>query len=118
MRISYYLDDDSALRAIRSQATARGFRVVCPDDVGLRGGSDDAHLRFAAENGLVLVSGNEADFIRLHWDWMAAGREHAGVIIAAQALGLGERVRRLLSFLELASAEDMRNKLEFLSDWG
>ena len=65
----------------------------------------------------MLATANEADFVRLHWEWISQGRTHAGIIIAAQDLPAGERIRRLLVFLQLAAAEDMANKIEYLTEW-
>ena len=117
VRISYYLDDDSSFRSLAAQAQSRGFVVKRPEDAGMRGKTDLEHLVFAAEHGFVLVTANESDFVRLHWDWVSQGRTHAGLIIAAQDPLAGERIRRLLVFLQLATAEDMANKIEYLTEW-
>lgn len=36
----------------------------------------------AAREGRALVSANVADFMRLYGEWGAAGRRHAGIVIA------------------------------------
>jgi hypothetical protein len=49
---------------------------------------------------------------------MAAGGEHAGLILTQQhRFTLGEHLRRLLRLAATISAEEMRNRLEFLSSW-
>ena len=46
--------------------------------------SDDEHLAYASEHGCVLYSFNVSDFFGLHTEWINAGREHAGMILAPQ----------------------------------
>lgn len=48
----------------------------------LRGLADEELLAIAAREGRALVSENVADFMRLYGEWGAAGRRHAGVVIA------------------------------------
>ncbi len=44
---------------------------------------------------------------------------HAGIILARQRqYSVGEQMRRLLKLVGAMSAEDMQDRLEFLSDWG
>ena len=79
MSVRLYLDDDSGLLALISQARQEGLTVVRSDDVGMRGASDAEHLRYAAATGLVLVTCNwrEAspdEFVgKAEWlkDWLA-----------------------------------------------
>ena len=117
MRLSFYLDDDSASRTVVRELTRLGFDVRTPDDAGRRGVPDEQHLEFSATEGRALVTGNQADFVRLHWEWIGTGRHHAGIIIARQTMGLGQRVQLLARLGELVDTEDMRDRLEFLSAW-
>jgi hypothetical protein len=75
---------------------------------------DRDHLAFAAREGRSLYSFNVGDYCRLH----AMGRSHAGLILAQQQrYPVGEQMRRLLRIVAAKSAEDMRNRIEFLSAW-
>jgi hypothetical protein len=48
----------------------------------------------------------------------AQGRSHAGLILAQQQrYPVGDQVRRLLRLVAAKSAEQMRNRIEFLSAW-
>ena len=59
--------------------------------------SDDKHLAYATERGCVLYTFNVSDFYRLHTEWIDAGREHAGMILAPQQrYSVGEQLRRIL----------------------
>jgi Domain of unknown function (DUF5615) len=48
----------------------------------LRGLADEELLVVAARENRALVSENVADFMRLYGEWGAAGRRHAGIVIA------------------------------------
>lgn len=85
----------------------------------MSGRPDAEHLIFATEAGRVLVTGNIGDFNRLHRRWMDEGRHHAGILlIKQQRWSVGEVLRRLERLLDARSADDMVDRLEWLSDWG
>lgn len=66
-------------RALRDRgADAEGVDERSP----LRGLADEELLVIAAREGRALVSENVADFMRLYGEWGAAGRPHAGIVIA------------------------------------
>lgn len=96
-----------------------GVDVVTPSDAGLMGAEDEAHLMFARESGRVLYSFNAADFCRIHFEWSAANRPHAGMIVGCQQrYSVGEQMRRILRPRAELSPARMRNQLEYLSNWG
>jgi hypothetical protein len=87
-------------------------------DAGLGGLDDERQLAYAADCACVLYSHNASDFFRLHAEWVAAGREHAGIILAPQQqYSIGEQLRRVLRIRARISAEGMRNRIEFLTNW-
>jgi len=88
-------------------------------DAGLTEKSDDEQLAFAAERGCALYTFNVSDFYRLHREWISAGRQHAGMILAPQQrFSVGEQLRRILRLRATVSSESMRNQVEFLANWG
>jgi hypothetical protein len=75
-------------------------------------------VAFAAERGFVLYTFNVSDFYRLHTEWVAAGREHAGIVLATQQrYSVGEQLRRILRLRAVVTAAGMRNQVEFLGNW-
>lgn len=117
MTLRLYIDDDSGARALADRAQKSSITLVRSDEAGLRGASDNVHMAFAAENGLVLVTANARDFVPLHWQWMAQGRHHSGLIIATQGLSVGERIRRLLEFCTAADPDDLVDTVFYLTQW-
>ena len=70
------------------------------------------------EHSRAVYSYNRGDFYRLHTTWLRDGRNHSGIILSRQDLPIGEQLRRLLRLINRLSAEEMRNRVEFLSNWG
>ncbi len=56
--------------------------------------------------------------MRLHWQWLTIEKPHAGIIIVQNRLSVGEQLRRLARLAATRTPEQMRNRLEFLNDWG
>lgn len=93
--------------------------MLTADEAGLRGRADAEQLVYASAQGRALYSFNITDYNRLHYDYLVAGDTHAGIILAAQQrYGVGEQMRRLLRIISTLTAEQLRDQLEFLSDWG
>jgi Domain of unknown function (DUF5615) len=80
--VKLLLDEMYPSRLARS-LRERGVDAEGVDECGpLRGLADEELLVVAAREGRALVSENVADFMRLYGEWGAAGRRHAGIVIA------------------------------------
>ena len=98
---------------------ARGLDVQSVRDSGMLGRPDSEHLKYAASQGRVLYSGNVGDFHQLHSEYMASQRSHAGIVLAhRRKYPVSEQIRRLLKLTTTLSAEEMKDRLEFLNSWG
>ena len=98
---------------------ARGVDVLTAQDAKMLHRKDEDQLLLAAEQRRLLYSFNVPDYRKIHRDWLTRGREHAGIIIGQQQrYSVGEQMRRLMRILESETAESMRNRVEFLSQWG
>jgi len=116
--VRLYFDADSMERAVVSGLRARGVDATSALEVGMADSSDEEQLEFARTDRRVLFSFNVSDFQRIHTQYMSQGETHAGIILAAQQrYSVGERIRRLQRLIAARSAEEMNNRLEFLSDW-
>jgi hypothetical protein len=73
-------------------------------------GADDAQqLAFAQQNGRVFVT-RDADFLRLN----AHGSVHAGIVYSPRRMSIGAFVANLLLIHHARTAEEMRNRVEYL----
>ena len=116
-QVKIYIDEDAMdgdpVVALRS----RGVTVTTPLDAGLIGKPDEEQLAFERE--CVLYTFNVSDSFRLHTQWISAGRAHAGMILAPQQrFSVGERLRRIVRLRAATTAMSMRNRIEFLGNWG
>lgn len=119
MTIRLYLDDDSLAEALVKALRDNNIDVVASREARMDGRDDEEHLAYAAEQGRVLCSFNTRDFYRIHSQWLAEGKSHAGIILAQQRKhSVGERLRRILNLAAYKSHDDMKNSVEFLSKWG
>jgi uncharacterized protein with PIN domain len=119
VEIRLYLDEDSMARTLIRALRARGVDVESALEAGMVDRSDAEHLELATRQGRVLFSFNVGDFCRLHTEYLSAGKPHSGVVVSRQQhYSVGEVMRRLLRLISTRSAEDMRNRLEFLAAWG
>ena len=114
-----YIDEDSMDRALLRALRARGVDVITALEEGMIEREDTEHLEYAITQGRVLYTCNVADFYRLHTDFLAQGKSHAGMILAPQQrYSVGEVMRRLLKLIHTKSAAEMSNSIEFLQAWG
>ena len=80
--------------------------------------SDEEQLAWAFEQGRTLYTYNASDFCRLHSEFLRQERHHAGIIIGdQQTVSIGEELQRLINISEAKTAADMKDILEFLSNW-
>jgi hypothetical protein len=106
-------------RALARALRARNVDVTTALEQGMIERSDSAHLDYATAQGRVLFSFNVGDFCRLHGEYLAQGKPHAGIIVSPQQkYSVGEQMRRLLRIAANRSAEQMCDNLEFLGHWG
>ena len=109
MRLRFHFDEHIPT-ALADALRHRGIDVTTTSDAGLLGAKDRDHLAFVTNEGRVLVT-QDADFLRLH----ASGEGHAGIAFCQPQLrGIGEMLRRLILMHAALSAEDMKNKVEYV----
>jgi uncharacterized protein with PIN domain len=119
MTIRLYLDEDSSDTDLLKGLRLRGVDVVSTAEVGMLEQSDEEQLRWAAEHQRVVYTSNRCDFYRIHSDWMRDERTHYGIILGhQQRYSIGEQTYRLVRLINRFTAEEMQNRIEFLSNWG
>lgn len=86
--------------------------------LGRNGFGDEEHLEFAASEGWTMFTFDTGDFARLHWQWIATGRSHAGIIVYPNSLlPVGEMLRRMTRRLADFEEQSLAGKLVYLSDY-
>jgi predicted nuclease of predicted toxin-antitoxin system len=94
-----------------------GFDLILAREAGNKMLSDEEHLVWATERNRVILTHDRKDFIPLAKTWALAGRDHTGVILSAQPgedSPYGVLLRRLQRLLDTFTADDLRNRVEWL----
>ena len=115
-RIKIYTDED-VHSGVVSGLIRRGLEATSTPPHGNLGRTDEEQVRYATALGAVLLTHNIQDFPRLHYEMTERGESHAGIVVARQDFTVGEIIRRTLNLSALLSAEEMVNRLEYLSGW-
>lgn len=107
-----YLDEDVDV-LIAEFLRVRGFNVLTTVEAGQLGASDARQIAFAVDRGLVVVTHNRADFVRLHEQFHARAQQHHGIIVARRRPAR-EAASRLLVILDKLTADEMQGQLIFI----
>ncbi len=119
MKLRLYLDEDTIRAGLVQALRSYKVDVATVYESEKLGDSDEQQLRYASTQERAIYTFNRKDFMALHTNWLEAGRAHAGIIIGQQQrFGIGEQARRLVKLVDTVSAEEMRDRVEFLSAWG
>lgn len=102
----FYLDE-SVDPAVAVGLLARGASATTAKEEGRLGHSDDEHLAYAHEHGLVLVT-QDRDFVRMHWEGVA----HAGIVYASRQRSTGAIVRWIAALSDVYEGPEFAGRLE------
>jgi hypothetical protein len=113
--IRLYVDEDAAQQAVVDGLRSCGLDVQTVLDLQLEAMSDEEQLEYATANNRTIYTLNVGDFAKLHSEWLANDRQHAGIIaIPRQRYSIGEKVRRIVEFAQSTSGDEMMDRIEFL----
>jgi hypothetical protein len=115
--VRLYFDEDSSRHALARELRSRGADITTAPEAGTLGKTDEEQLEWSSSEGRALYSFNRGDFYALHTAWLKARRSHSGIILSRQDLSVGEQMRRLPWLIASLTAEEMHNRIEFLSAW-
>ena len=112
------LDENAMHRDWRRPLAPLFEAVETMQSLGRNGFRDDEHLEFAAAEGWIIFTFDAGDFARLHWQWIADGRSHAGIIVDPNSLlPVGEMLRRMTRLLADFEEQSLAGQLVYLSDY-
>ena len=115
MRIKLYLDEDVP-SSFAQALINRGVDVITTQQAKNDSNSDLQQLIYATKEQRTIFTHNKKDFILLHNEYLQNKEDHTAIIISDQ-LPTGILLRRFMKLWFSISAEDMKNRLEFLSNW-
>jgi len=115
MRLKFYLDEDVPLSFAQALLN-RGVDVITTQNAGNSGKNDEEQLIYAANEERVMFTHNKNDFINIYKKFIENDIPHAGLIVTDQ-LPIGTLLRRTMKLWFTLSTNDMKDRLEFLSNW-
>jgi len=115
MKIKLMLDEDVQIE-LASALKAEGIDAISAQEFGRKGLPDEEQLNFADNNGRVIFTYNVGDFVKLHGTFITQGRDHQGIVVSKQ-LSISQALKGFLRLVNTLSANEMANRLEFLSNW-
>jgi hypothetical protein len=113
--ITFYTDEDVHGDAIKI-ARHRGVAIVTANEAGMGGSEDEDHFAYAVETGFILVSANVQDFRPLFDAWVAAGREHPGMVLISsrKAQRAGTIADGLCLIYENYGRDELRDRIRWV----
>ncbi len=115
MRIKLYLDEDVP-SSFAQTLINRGVDVITTQQAKNDSNSDLQQLILCDKRTKNYFTHNKKDFILLHNEYLQNKEDHTGIIISDQFTH-GDSPEKIYETLVFSSAEDMKNRLEFLSNW-
>jgi hypothetical protein len=109
---SIYTDEDVDV-LIKPLLKAKGFNVSTTLDEGMLGKSDREQLEHAIELKSIFLTHNRVHVEKLYTKLIEEGKEHYDIIIATRR-NVYELARRVSRFLELHTAESIKNQLWYI----
>jgi predicted nuclease of predicted toxin-antitoxin system len=104
--LKFYFDTHIA-KASALQLRAKWVTVIRCEEVGMAEGSDEQHLRYATDEGCVMMSQDE-DFTALAARWHKNGRHHGGIMkVSTQYSGeaqISHILQQLMFYVEAEQA--------------
>lgn len=93
-----------------------GFDVTSSQETDLLSDDDSAQLAHSASQQRAKLTFNSADFVALHEQYMADGKEHWGIVLSTEE-SIRVLMRRLLRLLNSVSSDDLKNQIRWLNDF-
>jgi|GEM_PF-1325152 len=115
MQIKLYLDED-VQTAVAEALREKGFDVIATEEVNRKSSPDDEQLKYAIQAERTIVSYNRGHYARLHYEYQCQQQNHLGIIVSTQ-FSIETTVNCLIKLMSKYSAEEMINRLEYLSSW-
>ena len=103
-------------KQVAIQLRQRGIEVIRCEEVGMAEADDEAHLVYATENQLALIT-KDAGFRARHFRWLNENKEHGGIFFCADRhiAAIGKIVNGCNAFYKLieegaGTLDDIKNE--------
>jgi predicted nuclease of predicted toxin-antitoxin system len=103
-------------KQVALQLRQRGIDVIRCEEVELADADDEAHLQYASENQLALIT-KDAGFRSRHFQWISQAKTHYGIFFCADrhAAAIGKIVNACYAYAQLieegaGTLDDIKNE--------
>jgi Domain of unknown function (DUF5615) len=111
--IRLYFDEDVSV-FVAQLLRPHGFEILTTREAQNLGRSDAAQLQFAAVHQHTVLTHNRCDYERLHEAALIEQRFHFGILIASRRASDFELARRIMTVLNMFTADEMTNQLLYI----
>lgn len=112
-RLKIYTDENVDIR-IAEGLRKRGIKAFSAAEKGLQGVPDIEHFEYCSNIQAVIFT-HDHNFLEIAKKLNEKGESHWGVIyVEMNRLSIGSCIKRLSLYAEVLSAEEMKNRIEFL----
>jgi len=112
--LTFYFDTHIA-KACATQLRSQAIEVVRCEEVGMAEASDDDHLRYATENGHVMVS-QDNDFLVLDAKWRAQNKVHGGIFYIPNKLQGTAQIGFIVTQLTFYHAAEAAQAIDYATE--
>jgi predicted nuclease of predicted toxin-antitoxin system len=115
--IAFYTDEHISKR-LAADLRKKDYEAASSIDLGHIHWSDHAHLVYAAEQGMAVLTFDQK-FKTTAEEWAEAGREFWGVVISPEfsEKQYGRLLKLTLNLLEKRTADELRNAVVYLTQF-
>ena len=110
--VKLLLDEDVHLD-LAEALRRRGYDAIHVREVRRLGFDDEEQLSYAITTDRCFFTFNIGDFVTWHTNYVLSGKTHCGIVVSAQ-IPLRQALRKLLTFLQTHSAEEVNGQLFFV----
>lgn len=111
-RARIYLDEDVDI-IIADMFRSQGYEALTTQEASRKAASDSDQLKFAAENGMAILTHNRIDYEALAVEYFDSSLVHSGIIISVQRIprSIATHTFRILQHY---SAEEMIGQVYYI----
>lgn len=101
---------------LAQQLRRHGFDVTSTLESGLVSASDREQMEFCSSERRAILTFNVEHFTLLHEEFMAANKEHWGIVLSTRE-PIGVLLHRLLRLLNSLSADELKDQICWLNEF-
>jgi predicted nuclease of predicted toxin-antitoxin system len=112
-----YLNENLSWKIAKALREYGYDAVSSQHEAGMNAEEDDVQFDFAVSEKRAVLTNSFGDFVRLCDEYASSGKEHYGVIFTTKCT-TGTIIKRMRGFLKSVTAEQIKNQIRWLNEFG